>query len=120
MAGGAVVVVDDEVDLLELIGDVLEEEGYRTVRFSRPAAISLEAGLGSSAFLVDLMLPGMDGIELVRSLRQTLTETPMIAMSASPTMLAAARSSGLFQAVIAKPFDMDELLATVERFAGTG
>lgn len=69
-------------------------------------------------FLLDLMLPGMSGIDLARRLRDLgYLREPMIAMSASPRMLNAANRSGLFQETLAKPFDLSTLLDTVERYA---
>lgn len=117
MVSGAIVIVEDEADLLDLIAQILEEEGYTIVRFSRPDAIRLDRDQQPRLFLLDLMLPGMDGIELARTLRPEWETTPMIAMSASPTLLEAARRSGLFQATVGKPFDMIELIDTVTRVA---
>lgn len=118
MGSEAIVIVEDEADLLDLISQILEEEGYNILRFSQPDAIRLENGTRPRVFLLDLMLPSMDGIELARSLRPFWEETPMIAMSASPNLLDAARRSGLFQATIGKPFDMLDLIDTVTSIAG--
>jgi CheY-like chemotaxis protein len=66
-------------------------------------------------FLLDLMLPGMSGIELARKLRdREFADTPMIALSASASLLQAADASRLFQALVRKPFELDQLVRTVE------
>jgi len=44
-----------------------------------------------------------------------VSQTPMIAMSASSFMVRTAKATGLFQETISKPFDVGEFLATVER-----
>jgi len=110
-----VVVVDDEPDLRSLICEVLQEEGYSVVSLPHP---SLALGLrqAPSLFLIDLMLPGMTGIELAQQLRQGLFgETGMIGLSASSAMLRHANDSQLFQETIQKPFDLKYLLETVRQ-----
>jgi CheY-like chemotaxis protein len=113
-----VVVVDDEPSVLQLINDLLQDEGFRVVPLSHPedatCAVSSEPGV----FLLDVMLPGMSGIELARRLRQTrYPHTPMIAMSASRERLREAAEQGLFEDVVPKPFDVEDLLHTVRLFA---
>jgi CheY-like chemotaxis protein len=68
-------------------------------------------------FLVDLMLPGCNGIELARRLRDMgFEQTPIVATSASRGMLAGAEASGLFDETLPKPFDLSTLLDCVDRF----
>lgn len=114
-----IVIVDDEVELLDLLKDILEEEGHQVVAISDPAQVtSMAAGSHPYLFLLDLMLPGTDGIELASGLRAgAFRDTPIIAMSASAAMLSAAQSSELFQGTLAKPFDLSTLLVVVERYA---
>jgi CheY-like chemotaxis protein len=115
MTDRLVVVVDDEPDLRSLICEVLEEEGYSVVSLPHP---SLALGLEQmpSLFLIDLMLPGMTGIELAQKLRQgPYGETGMIGLSASSAMLRHANDSRLFQETIQKPFDLEYLLEAVRQ-----
>ena len=114
----SLVIVDDEVELLDLLKDILEDEGHRVVACSDPERVqSLVLGVEPYLFLVDLMLPGIDGIELASRLRAGhFRDTPIIAMSASAAMLAAARRSTLFQETLAKPFDLSTMLGYVERY----
>lgn len=120
MNNPCVVVIDDERDVLALICDVLEDEGYRAICLPdverTPQLVQCEHT--PALFLLDIMLPRTTGIEVARGLRATgFGQTPMIAMSASTAMLQAAVDSDLFQATIAKPFDLDTLLGTVEQYA---
>jgi CheY-like chemotaxis protein len=112
-----IVVVEDEPAILGLIGAVLQEEGYTVLRVGSPALLAaLLDGCEPRLFLVDLMLPITTGIELARGLRAgTHTDIPIVAMSASDRMLTSARESGLFDATVRKPFDLDYLLQTVNR-----
>jgi DNA-binding response OmpR family regulator len=112
-----VVVVEDEADILQLLTDVLEAEGYRAVGVDRPSLVlSVARQEKPDLFVIDLMLPEISGIELAQELReQSFSRTPMIAMSASTLMVNVARQSGFFRATVAKPFDFDELMGQVAR-----
>jgi len=118
MRESPVIVIDDEPDVLELLRDVLRDEGLPVIAVDHPdRALNAAADVSPSVVLVDLMLPGCNGIELARQLRRLgLEGTPMVAMSASRRMLTAAESSELFDDTLAKPFDLSDLLDCVDRF----
>jgi CheY-like chemotaxis protein len=113
-----VVVIDDEPAILALVRDVLESEGLCVLAVDTPdRALGIARIVRPDVFLVDLMLPGINGIELARRMRERgLTSTPMVAMSASRGMLSMAERSELFDEILAKPFELDTLLECVERF----
>jgi two-component system, OmpR family, response regulator len=114
-------VVEDDASVLELLQDMSRGYGFRVVSFSHPdVLIRTSRQLTPAFFLIDLMLPYVDGIELALHLRSTgFSQTPMIAMSGSRAMLGHARISGFFDGALAKPFDLCELLAYVECYAGS-
>lgn len=118
MEAGPVVVIDDEPELLNMVCDALAIGGIETICLGDPdEARSLDDSVQPKLFLVDVMLPGMSGVELARELRaEGYPDTPMVAMSASSTMLKDAAASNLFRSTISKPFDLLELLDTVERY----
>ena len=111
------VVVEDEPDILQLLHDLFEVEGFSTIGVAQPQMVLGVAGKTSpDLFLVDIMLPGMSGIEVAEILRANgFASTPMIAMSASRVMVDLAIQSGLFQAVVNKPFDFDLLFEEIYR-----
>ena len=111
-----VVVVDDEPDLRSLICEVLQEEGYSVVSLPHPSQ-ALQLQEMPALFLIDLMLPGMTGIELAQELRQgPFAGVGMIGLSASSAMLHHANDSRLFQETIQKPFDLEYLLEAVRQW----
>src|SRR5919202_1986464 len=116
-----VVVIEDEEDVLELLRDVMESEGYSVIAIPSPSLIqSSLVDVRPNLFLVDMMLPGISGVELTQQLRAgRFPQEPMVAMSASPLMLELAAESRLFQEILSKPFDLSALLACVERYAGS-
>jgi DNA-binding response OmpR family regulator len=112
-----VVVIDDERDVLNVVCEVLEEEGLGVLCLDHPKlARSLKDSINPCLFLIDLMLPDDNGIQLAEDLRShAFHSVPMIAMSASRDMVRAAWTSGLFQDTLSKPFDLDQLVQIVER-----
>jgi DNA-binding response OmpR family regulator len=112
-----IIAVEDEPEVLDLIGDVLAMGEFTVIGVPRPALVweAIDAHQ-PDLLLMDIMLPGMSGVELALQLRETIpTCPPMIALSASRLMLGLAKSSGHFVAAISNPFDIETLLATVER-----
>jgi NAD(P)-dependent dehydrogenase (short-subunit alcohol dehydrogenase family) len=80
--GATVLVVDDEPEILDLMRDFLEGEGFRalTVSDARAALAELAAG-PVDCLLVDVMMPGMSGYGLCRHVRQT-SDVPIIFLTA--------------------------------------
>ena len=108
-------VVEDELPLREVLCAILEEEGYRVVAVAdgRDALTAL-TDARYHLVLSDTMMPHLDGIELARAMHAEpgLRSIPLILMSAAgPTRARQVPHT----AFIAKPFDLYELLDTVER-----
>lgn len=80
-----ILVVDDEEDILELVRYNLDREGY-TVTCAASGEEALEAAAAQPVDLIvlDLMLPGIDGLEVARRLRQSAEtkETPIVMLTA--------------------------------------
>lgn len=114
-----VLVVDDDPDILEAICDILEVEGYRVARArnGREALEAVDAEV-PSLVLLDLMMPVMDGPAFARALRTRpfATDLPIVVISADGNP-ARATSVGA-RGYLAKPFDIDALLAQVILLAG--
>lgn len=110
-----IVVIDDEPELLALLCDILEGEGYRVVRVDHPTLIAATiADHEPSLFLIDIMLPGISGITVAEQLRfGDHRAVPLVAMSASDAMVHRAARSGWFADVLKKPFDIEGLLTCV-------
>jgi CheY-like chemotaxis protein len=113
-----ILVVEDEDPIRELVRGLLEGEGY-DVREARHGAYALELAHQQPPALVltDLMMPVMDGTLLCHQLKSDLATQaiPIVVMTASGR--AAAEACGA-DAYVAKPFDVDDLLDLVTRYAG--
>lgn len=111
----SVVVVDDENDILHILAEVLQSDGYEPITFWDAASAYKHIMLQRPALVItDLLMPGMNGQELVTRVREECgSELPIIVMSASVNLSAV---TGLpVQAFLSKPFDLDELLKLVEK-----
>ena len=117
-----VLVADDDRPLCELLQEFLEEEGYTVVCVpTGPAAlVRIEAG-GLDVALVDWRLPGLAGPELCRRAREiTLRDArrlPIIMASASGDLERAAALAAGADEYLAKPFELDDMLAALARYA---
>lgn len=110
----AILVVEDEVDLSNLIRTKLEAEGHSVLQaFDGPAALSLVEVHRPHLVILDWMLPGLDGLAVCRQLRQKYL-MPIIMLTARTEEID--RVLGLEVGAddyISKPFSMRELLARV-------
>ena len=107
-------VIEDELDLLRVIQQSLEEEG-----FSVDTAVDGEVGLGKArswdydAIILDLMLPRLDGFSLLRELRKT-KRTPVLLLTARDATADKVKGfDGGADDYVTKPFEIDELTARV-------
>ena len=118
MGRHTILVVEDEPSVRELAVDVLRDQGYdvveaqdgveaiRALEQRDPSASEL------SLILLDMMLPGMDGLRVLGHVRALGACPPVVAMSASRRLLATALATGA-QAALYKPFDLNDLVGTV-------
>ena len=114
-----VLVVDDDPDILDAICDILEAEDYRVARARHGAeALDRVAEERPAVILLDLMMPVMDGVTFASLLRQRppVADVPILVISAdgNPQRAASVGARGY----LAKPFDIDALLAHVAAITG--
>ena len=107
-----ILVVDDEPQILRALGTNLKARGYSVdLAASGEAALTLAARKHPDLVILDLGLPGIDGVEVIQGLRGW-TLVPIIVLSVRETESAkvAALDAGADD-YVTKPFGMDELLA---------
>ena len=112
---GSILVIDDEEIMREILEALLTREGH-TVRLASDAAEGLElARTGSfDAAIVDIMMPGMDGMTALDELKKIDDDLPVLMITAFASVESAitAMKRGAFH-YITKPFKNDEVLAVV-------
>ena len=113
-----ILIVDDEVSILQLLKAILEEEGYEVEATDKGEHVErlLTEDL-PDLILLDVLLSGKDGREIVKCLRaQKETRTiPIMMISAHPQARETAFASGA-NAFLAKPFEIDDLLDKVSQY----
>jgi DNA-binding response OmpR family regulator len=111
-----ILVVDDEPDICENLRDILLDFGYRVdTAADGPSALALLERGAYDIALVDLKMPGMDGVELCRRIREQRTGTVGMILSAYVGTQAAAdaTAAGAWR-VLAKPINPAELMGLIE------
>ena len=113
---GSVLVVDDEPTIAEVVARYLERAGYET-RIAADGIAAIDAATSARPDLVvlDLMLPGIDGLEVMRRLREQDRGTPVILLTAKGEE--SDRVIGLRLGAddyVVKPFSPAELVARVD------
>jgi DNA-binding response OmpR family regulator len=108
-----ILVVDDERPICDLLAELLEDEGYRVTRaYDGLAALAAAERQRPDLVLTDVMMPGLDGVSLVRRLRDRGVRAPALLMSAVYADIDLPHVRFL-----PKPFDVDDVLASVDRLS---
>ncbi len=117
LSKGTVLVVDDERLMVDFLTDALSEQGYCVRVAVGVAAPRFAADLQPDLILLDIMMPGLDGVEVCRLLRANprTRDIPVIAVSATRDLRAQADAMHVDD-YLAKPFDLDTLTRFVQRW----
>ncbi len=109
-----VLVVDDESDIRQAVAEILSDEGFQVMGACDGAdALAKARAYHPSLVLLDLMMPGMDGWEFRRAQKHDpeVSGIPVVVLSAlGPDSLDA-------EGYVGKPFDLDDLVSAVHRYA---
>jgi DNA-binding NtrC family response regulator len=113
---GSVLVIDDEEIMREILQTLLEREGY-SVRLaaSGQEGLDLARSLPLDAVIVDVMMPGIDGLQVLDELRKHDDNLPVLMITAYASMDTAIKAMklGAFD-YITKPFKNDEVLVVLQ------
>ncbi|HEY7314687.1 MAG TPA: response regulator, partial [Gemmataceae bacterium] len=119
-ASPSILVVDDEIDTCRNLSDILSDLGYQVdTALDGFAALELARKKCYDIALLDLKMPGMDGLTLYRQLRKLRSSTVAIVVTAYASKATAeeALAAGAWQ-VLAKPVDLGRLLPLVDEALG--
>jgi two-component system response regulator PilR (NtrC family)/two-component system response regulator HydG len=116
-----VLVVEDDLELREMLLDALRDAGYVSTGFARADAAlqALAHGLPADVVLTDLLMPGMQGQELMARIRNERPELNVLIMTAFGSIDSAIDlvKAGAFD-YLTKPLAIDDLLLAVQRALG--
>jgi FixJ family two-component response regulator len=111
-----VAIIDDDEALCLSLVDLMRSTGYRAESFPSAEAFLLSERTDSDCIIADIHMPGIDGLNLIRELREKGVRTPVILITALPDKYldGKANSLGAF-CLLRKPFQPNSLLDHVER-----
>ena len=116
-----ILVIDDDEGILEGFKAILEENGYIvSTAVNADTIFSLIKSFSPNLILLDILLSGVDGIEVSRSIKNhaTFQHIPIIMISAHPKIKKDIVTSGADD-FLAKPFEMNDLLNLVKKHIST-
>lgn len=116
-----VLIVEDETDVADLIGGVLDLEGYETRLAVGETAMDAALSFHPDLVLLDLMMPVVDGFEVARRMRANgdTRTLPIVVMTAMHDPAGRAAEVGTPH-YLSKPFDIDELLDRISQITEQG
>ena len=112
-----ILVVDDELFVRELLLEFLSSQGYEvSLADSGETAIKLMQSEPAQVILLDLKMPGIDGIETLKQIKKTAPDALAIVMTGYPTIESSieALRCGACDYVV-KPFKLNDLKSSIER-----
>lgn len=116
-----ILVVDDDEQMTETLSDILEAKGYRVaVAGSGEQALDRVAECRFDVILLDIKLPGMNGVETLKAIRRQCPESMVVMMTAYtlPDLIKKAEEEGAL-ATLTKPLDMNKVLAFLRELQGS-
>ena len=114
-----ILIVEDNPMNLKLVRDVLEAKGYRVVAAENgEEGVALAAAERPDLVLMDIQLPGIDGVEALRRLRGDSATASILIVAFTASVMAGDRSrvtAAGFDAFVSKPIDLKPFLATLAK-----
>jgi len=108
-----ILVVDDDRRMVKTICDILTAKGHETLQaYTGEEAVTIAKSDGPDCVLMDIKMPGINGVEALKMIKEISPELPVVLMSAFATeeQVAAAQKLGAYT-VLDKPFDIQMLLS---------
>lgn len=116
----SILIVDDDVGMLETAADILEAKGYSvSVAENGREAIEQARKSAFDVALIDIVMPGINGVETYKEIRKISPNTKAIIITgyAVPQLVQEAMNEEVYQ-VVYKPLDFDKVLELIESLKG--
>ncbi|HLZ07234.1 MAG TPA: response regulator [Chloroflexota bacterium] len=115
MPGCIILVVEDDPEIRTVLLEILEEENLTVIGARSGAeALAIVEQEAIDLIILDLVLPDVSGIAMIKEIRSRRSTTAILALSGSPAGLTMAQEQGV-DGFLAKPFDLDDLVEVVTR-----
>jgi two-component system cell cycle response regulator DivK len=117
MAGELILIVEDNEQNMKLVRDLLQVKGYRTLEAgTAERGLELARAHAPDLVLMDIQLPGMDGVSALRALRSEPATASVLVAAFTASAMKSDRErivSAGFDAYLSKPIEVREFLASV-------
>jgi len=122
MANELILIVEDNDKNMKLARDILQVKGYRTIEAeSAEAGLPLAAAQKPDLVLMDIQLPGMNGIEALKKLRASPETSPIPVLAFTASVMPQDRKeimSAGFDGFVSKPINLKEFIASIASTLG--
>ena len=117
MAKQKILIVEDNLEIAVMVDDLIREQGYRTaIAYNGQSGLDLALKERPDLILLDLRLPQMSGVELLRTLKEKNCDAPVVVMTAAGSEELAIQALRLgVQDYVKKPFTAPKLLDVITR-----
>lgn len=110
-----ILIADDDDDVRESLIDIIHTAGWHAVAArDGEEALSQVRAAAPHAVVIDYRMPGMNGAEVIRALREQKVQVPVILITAAGEIEELAREAGV-RCFLCKPFGIDELITILRR-----
>jgi|WetSurMetagenome_2_1015567.scaffolds.fasta_scaffold206978_2 DNA-binding response OmpR family regulator len=116
-----ILIVDDDVNLLNYLSEELTEAGFKVKTFDNGAdAIVASAEQSFDLILLDMLMPGLDGIQVVRVLKKVAPNVPIIGLTGYVGRGYMSQAMGLGVQIMTKPIEIPTLLKEINLTIASG
>ena len=112
----SVLIVDDDVGMVDTLRDVFDAKGYdAATAHSGQAAVAMIERKPYDVVLMDIQMPGLNGIQTLQAMRRHVPGIPVIMMTAFTRHELVEEAKRAAVAVLSKPLELDDVLGLIER-----
>ena len=118
----SILIVDDDAGMCETLSDIMEDKGYYTaIALDGYVAIEKVKEMDFDVILMDIRMPGMNGVETLKEIKSINPETAVVMMTAYAVedLIMEALREGAYS-VLYKPFDMERMIRLIDRIRKEG
>lgn len=121
MARAWVLVVDDDVGMVDTLGDILSANGHKVgLAYSGPSALDMVKTAPFDVALMDIQMPGLNGVEVLKRMRDVAPEIAVIMMTAFTRHELIEEAKRSAAAVLSKPLDIEQVLGLIASASSRG
>jgi DNA-binding NtrC family response regulator len=114
MARAWVLVVDDDAGMVDTLADILSANGHQVgLAYSGPSALDMVKSARYDVALMDIQMPGLNGVEVLKRMRDVAPEVAVIMMTAFTRHELIEEAKRAAAAVLSKPLDIERVLGLI-------